>query len=261
MKLRLVNIYRYLILALVLTALVLPVVYQAEGASVTITSRFVASIPNGLSPADPAWTQATQMTVTLDSLIGPAGVPQLLPSSKWRFLKVKSINNGTDIFFRYEWTDATTNDSVADAPTFADAVAMEIPFITPSTVAMGNQREPVNIIFWRANTPVGSPAGTFGQIQNIVAGGTGTVQTSADSALRGITHSQTRVGTSWIVIMKRPMLGPAVDTQNPPQAPGNMVTLARAKSYRICFGQWDGAQEERNGVKMVAGSWQILSIQ
>lgn len=259
MKPRTVNINRYLNLALVLTALVLPLLHEAEGASIKITSRYVATITNGLSPTDTAWGQATQMTVALDSLIGPAGVPQLLPSSRWRYLKVKSVHNGTDIFFRYEWTDATVNDSVADAPTFADAVAMEIPIVNPSTVAMGNQREPANIIYWRANAPVGSPAGTFGQIQNIVAGGTGTVQTSPDSALLGISHSQTRSGTSWIVIMKRPMPGTTVDSQG--NTPGNLVPLARNKSYRICFAQWDGAQEERNGLKMVAGSWQVLFVQ
>lgn len=254
MRTKIVKIHRLLVLALVVTVLIPPLLHDAEGASVTITSRFTVTIANGLNPGDPAWSGATQYTVALDSLIGPTGVPQLLPSSRWRYLKVKSIHNGTDIFFRYEWTDTTTNDSVADAPTFADAVAMEIPFVTPSTVAMGNQREPVNIIYWRANAPAESPPGTFGQIQNIVSGGTGTVQTSPDSALLPIVHSQTRTGSIWTVIIQRPLSGAA-------STAGNMVTLARAKSYRICFGQWDGAQEERNGLKMVAGSWQVLFVQ
>jgi DMSO reductase family type II enzyme heme b subunit len=241
-----------LALTLVLTALLIPSLSQPASAAVTITARFVAAIANGLSPTDSAWNQATQFTVPLDSIIGPTGVPQLLPSSKWRYLKVKAIHNGTDIFFRYEWTDSTSNTLVDDAPKFADAVAMEIPFVTPSTVAMGNQREPVNIIFWRADMENPLTPG-LGHPQNIVAGGAGTVQTSPDSDLLPITQSQTKTAAGWTVIFKRPLVNASTS--------GNMVALARTKSYRICFAQWDGANEERNGLKMVAGSWHTLFVQ
>lgn len=252
MKARFKNLAKALSLALVLAAVMLPSLSQpASGAVVTIQARYVASIANGLNPADTAWT-GTQYTVALDSIIGPTGVPQLLPSSQWRYLKVRAIHNGTDIFFRYEWADTTASTLVDDVPKFADAVAMEIPFVNPSTVAMGNQREPVNIIFWRADMEDPLTPG-LGHPQNIVAGGAGTVQTSPDSDLLPITHSQSRVGTTWTVIIKRPLVNAS--------ASGNMVSLARSKSYRICFAQWDGAKEERNGLKMVAGSWQTLFVQ
>jgi DMSO reductase family type II enzyme heme b subunit len=147
--------------------------------------------------------------------------------------------------------------SETDAPLFADAVALEIPYnATSSSIAMGNQFEPVNILFWRANAR-GSAAGT-GQVQNIVSGGAGTVQKSPDSdalvASQVIAYSQTRAGGSWTVIIKRPLSGTASPA-------GNIAALTRGKNYRITFAQWDGGNQERNGVKMVAGSWQTLFVQ
>jgi DMSO reductase family type II enzyme heme b subunit len=97
------------------------------------------------------------------------------------------------------------------------------------------------------------PATGLGHPQNIVAGGAGTVQTTPDSDLLPIIHSQSRSASGWVVIIQRPLVNASAN--------GNMVTLARAKSYRICFAQWNGAFQERNGTKMVAGSWQTLFVQ
>ncbi|MCU0578659.1 MAG: ethylbenzene dehydrogenase-related protein [Desulfobacterota bacterium] len=229
---------------LILLALIRP-----AGAAVTIDAVYVAAIGNGLNPTDPAWSQATATTVALDSVIGPTGVPQLLPTAQWRYLQVRAIHNGNQIFFRYEWADGTNNLSVADTPLFADAVAMEIPFTVSSSIAMGNQREPVNILYWRADLV---------KPENLVSGGAGTVQKSPDSEALPISHSQSRTALpgSWTVIIQRPLQG----TYNPPAQSGNLVTLNRGGNYRICFAQWDGAQEERNGLKMVAGSWQTLQV-
>lgn len=260
-----------LVLAALLTAMVVPSPGEA-GTPVTIRAARVAGIGNGLDPNNSAWNSATQYTVTLDTVISAAGVPQLLPSSKYRYLKVKAIHDGVTIFFRYQWTDSTANASVGDAPLFADAVAMQIPFRSGySSIAMGNQNTcwfgqvvditrcgAVNIHFWRADLP--NP-------QNIVAGGAGTVQRTPDSdgdpnatppISPLVTHSQSWAGGSWTVILKRPMTGPLLDANG--FAPGNLVTLAPNKYYQITFGQWDGGNEERNGVKLVAGSWQTLYV-
>ncbi len=250
MKPGFVSTFKTLTLTLLLVVLFLP---SLAHSAVAITAKYIASISDGLKPGDGAWTApgVTQYTVPLDSLIGPTGVPQLLPSSQWRYLKVKTIHDGTNIFFRFEWTDSTADMTVADATLFADAVAVEIPFVTPSTVAMGNQREPANILFWRAD--FGDPLTGLGRPENIVAGGPGTVQESPDSLSLPIFHSQTRTGTGWTVIFQRTLANASAN--------GNMVVLARKMSYRIAFAQWDGANQERNGLKMVTGSWQTLIVQ
>lgn len=236
-------------LGFALLALVLPCIDKPAMGAVTIKAASNASSSGALNPDDPAWAAATQYTVILDTVISATGIPQKLPSSKYRRLMVKAMHDATDIYFRYVWTDSTEDASVADAPLFADAVAVQIAFHPNASVAMGNQFQPVNILFWRADLP---------GLQNIVSGGAGTVQTTPDSETLQLGHSQKRVGTSWVVVMKRPLVGPAADSQG--ISPGNLVTLTPGTNYRITFAQWDGGNEERNGVKLVAGTWQTLYV-
>ena len=92
----------------------------------------------------------------------------------------------------------------------------------------------------------------LGQPQNIVAGGIGTVQEGPEDL--PISHSQVWANGSWTVIIKRPLSGAASPR-------GNMVTLAQGGNYQITFAQWEGGNLERDGVKLVAGSWQTLLIQ
>lgn len=237
-------------LGLALLTLVLSWTGEPAMGAVTIKATLQSGFANALDPADAAWTSVIQYNVVLDTVISATGIPQKLPSSKWRILKVKAMHDGADIFFRYEWTDPTADTSVADTTLFADAVALQIAYGANSSIAMGNQFQPVNILFWRADLP---------RLQNIVSGGAGTVQTSPDSDVLLLEHSQNRAGTSWVVVMKRPLLGPATDSQG--KSPGNLVTLASGKYYRTTFAQWDGGNEERNGVKLIAGSWQTLYVQ
>ncbi|AJE02765.1 ethylbenzene dehydrogenase-related protein [Geobacter pickeringii] len=230
------------VLALLLAALAAP---SPGHCAVTITAAYVATAGGGLNPNDPDWNSATQYTVPLDTVISASGMPQMLPSARWRYLKVTVMHDGTSIFFRYQWPDATQDISVADGPLFADAFAMQIPYTGMSSIAMGNQFEPVNMIYWRAN--LAAP-------QNIVSGGAGTVQKSPDSATLPISQSQIWANGTWTLVIKRPLSGAA-------SLAGNMVPLARGKYYRITFAQWDGGNQERNGVKLVAGSWQTLFVQ
>lgn len=235
--------------ALVSTAVVCPPVGHC---AVTVKAQLNAGTFNGLDPNDAAWKKVTEYSVTLDTVITAAGVPQPLPSSKFKILKVKALHNGADIFFRLAWADKTKDTSVGDPPLFADAVALEIPYsAASSSIAMGNQLQPVNILFWRGN--LGDPATGLGQPQNIVSGGAGTVQTSPDSPGLPTACSQRYAAGTWTVVIRRPLSG-ASSTN------GNLVALAPATNYRITFAQWDGGNAERDAVKLVAGSWQTLYI-
>lgn len=237
-----------MVLGLVLATLAWSSIGQA---AVTIGARLVSGNFDGLDPRDPIWSTATQHRVALDTTITATGVPQLLPSSKFRYLKVKAIHNNTDIYFRFEWRDGTRDESVVDTPLFADALALQIPYSANSSIAMGNQMQPVNMLFWRAD--LGDPATGLGRPQNIVAGGAGTVQTTPDSETLPTAFSQTWTNRNWTVVIRRPLSGTS-------SANGNLVNLIPGTNYRITFGQWDGRNQERNGVKLVSGSWQTLSI-
>lgn len=243
---------------LVLTLFVMVAIFFSNGIStaapVTITAAYVPSITTGLDPAGKDWKKATEVSVPLDTLITDTQALKTLLPPQWRWVKVKAIHNGADIYFRLQWTDSTVDTTVADTPLFADAFAIQFPFpgyASSAPIEMGSPSAPVNIIFWRAN--MADPATGIGHPQNIVAGGVGTVQTSPDSNSLPITSFQSRAGSTWTLVIKRPMSGGA-------SANGNMVTLSRNSNYRIMFGNWNGATQERNGVKLVNGSWQTMVV-
>lgn len=236
-------------LGLVLTALGWP----GPGAAVTIQAPLVQGTANALNPSDPVWQGSQEYQVTLDTTITATGVPQPVPSAGFRYLQVTALRDAADIYFRFRWGDRTKNASVGDTPLFADALALEIPYSANSSIAMGNQFQPVNILFWRAD--LADPVTGLGQPQNIVSGGAGTVQTSPDSASLPTAFSQgyDPVQKLWTVVIKRPLSGASSPN-------GNLPALVPGSNYRITFAQWDGAQKERNGVKLVAGSWQTLRV-
>lgn len=248
MKSRLMPLGAALMLAIGLSA-ANPGPGECGAIPVTLAAEYVPGIAQGLDPADGAWRRATEVSAALDMLITDTQATRDLLPPQWRWVKARAIHDNTDIYFRFEFRDSTVDTSVADTPLFADGFAMQIPFSGLASVAMGDPLTPVNIIFWRADLP--NP-------QNIVAGGPGTVQTSPDSGGPPpdtpplVTHSQTRGNRTWTVIIRRPMASPS--------ARGNMVPLARGMKYRIIFANWNGANQERGGIKLVTGNWQTLAI-
>ncbi|OGI44846.1 MAG: hypothetical protein A2150_02695 [Candidatus Muproteobacteria bacterium RBG_16_64_11] len=213
------------------------------GMGVTITAAYVAGA-NGLDPADASWNQASAVTVTLNRFIdyvASGGGDMCMGTSVNRPVTVRAAHNGADIFFRFEWADATADTMTDDTPKFADAFAMEIPYSGGNApIAMGSQTNPVNIAFWRAD---------LAQPQNIVAGGIGTPQPSPDA--QNLSHYQNWGNGAWTVIVKRPLTGASV----------NQVTFARGASYSITFANWNGSDANRNGRKAIAMGWNTLSIQ
>lgn len=253
MKGRFMERGRILALGLVFLAAAVARSADAGPLPVTIPAAYVPAIANGLDPADPVWANpaAPELSVALDIKITDKQGMMSMMAMQWRWVRVKAAHDGTNIYFRLRFADATADTSVADAPVFADAFALQIPFFTYSAVAMGDQFSPVNIIFWRADLP--NP-------QNIVAGGPGTVQKSPDSGGPPpdtpplVTHSQSRAAGTWTVILKRPMNGAAASPR------GNMVSFVRGRQYKVIFANWNGVLKERNGVKMISGNWQNLAI-
>lgn len=72
--------------------------------AVTIKAQLVKGAFNGFDPNDAVWRKGTEYNVALDTTITATGVPQPIPSSKFKYLKVKAIHNGTDLFFRLRVT-------------------------------------------------------------------------------------------------------------------------------------------------------------
>lgn len=222
----------------------------------TIQAVSVAAAADGLDPANIAWQQAPEVSVAIDLLITDAQAPQSLQPGNWRWVKVKAMHDGSDILFRFEFNDSSSDTSFEEPHMFTDAFAMQIPFqsaVTTPPIEMGNQAGPVNIIYWRAS--MGDPVTGLGHPQNIVAGGVGTVQMSPDSTSLPISSFQKRDNGFWTLVIKRALSGGSSSN-------GNMVTLVPgvASKYKIVLANWNGANQERNGYKLVSGNWQTLWV-
>ncbi len=224
------------------------------GGGGNVTAVYVAGA-DGLDPGDTAWNQATVSTITLSRFIdyaedggggmgGMDGMCMMMGISIDLPVAVSAVHNGSTIFFRYEWADASADTVVDDTNLFADALAMEIPYsggggmMGGTSLAMGTQTEPVNIIFWRAD---------LAKPQNIVAGGIGTPQPSPDA--QNLQHYQDWNNGYWTVIVSRPMNG-ALD---------NQITLVSGASYSVAFANWNGSDKNRDGRKAFS-NWQTLTI-
>ena len=90
---------------------------------------------------------------------------------KVKNLMVQSVHNGTDIFFRLTWEDASQNTDVTDTFQFPDGCGILMPLNgpTPSSAdppidEMGSKDAPVNAWFWRADLKDG-PRNTIAHAQ------------------------------------------------------------------------------------------------
>lgn len=149
-------------------------------------------------------------------------------------LKVNTIHNGKEIFFRLIWEDDSADTiSTPDHP-FVDACGIILPFKpdAPHTVmvTMGSEAFKVNVWYWRADEPL--------KPRNVWAKGLGTTTTSKESFLfsRAI-HD----GKMWHVIIGRKMSLPEQNQEAAQLKPG-MKTI-------VAFAVWEGGNRERAGIK------------
>lgn len=164
------------------------------------------------------------------------------PVGAVRFLKVQAAHNGQDLLFRLEWPDPTRNSDYGDGSVFPDAAGVLFPLNGDAPLqSMGSDQAPVNAWFWRASFPEG-------QAQNVIGRGPGTVEQTERSPV------QARAGWRdgrWELVFARPLAA------NGAQA----VKLSAEKPAKVAFAVWDGASQERAGLKSFSKDWLELAIQ
>jgi len=194
------------------------------------------AIGDGLNPGDPAWSNTPASVFDLKHLDAQDTACGYTDGYEERLLQVKGVHDGTHIYFRFEWDDPNESVLVNDTNKYADGIALQIPLGAEgnrnTTIQMGSQNNPVNILFWRADLE---------RPQNIVAGGIGTVQESPDS--QNLVQSQSWENGRWTVIIGRTMNA----------ASDNQVQFTSGGSYGAVFGNWEGGDFERNGHKAISG--------
>lgn len=202
-----------------------------------------------LNPAAPQWSKVPAEKLRL------GGTPlQLQPSryvrTAWagkpigavRFLKVQAAHNSKDILFRLEWHDDAKDMDYGDGSRFPDAAGILFPLDGDASLpTMGSEEHPVNAWYWRANF-------STDEAQNLVARGLGT---AAETAKSNVQARAKWADGSWAVVFARPLSGNG----------GDGVRLARGGSVKVAFAVWEGASQERGGIKSFSKEWQGLTIE
>jgi DMSO reductase family type II enzyme heme b subunit len=203
--------------------------------------------PRLLAPDSPEWGSLP------DSEFGLAPTPisaqpSVYVQAKWRDrpygggvrLSVRAAHNGETIFFRLSWPDESKDDGIRDTDQFADAAAVVFPVKGDAPLqSMGSPQAPVNAWYWRPDSE--SPL-------SVTANGLGTTLRHKNGSLRA---AATYGSAGWRVVISRPM----VVRQE------GMVQLRSGWQRKVAFAVWQGANQERGGLKAVTLDWEPLEIE
>jgi DMSO reductase family type II enzyme heme b subunit len=199
-----------------------------------------------LNPGAQQWSKVTAEEISL------GGTPLHLQPSKYvraswagkslgavRLLKVRAAHNSKDIAFRLEWADETQDTDHGDGSAFPDGAGILFPLNGNAPLErMGSPEAPVNAWYWRANADE--------EAQNLIAKGPGTVEQAAKSAL--LARARWADGR-WEVVLARPLAGK-----------DGGVKLSPGESTNVAFAVWEGASQERAGIKAFSKQWRELEI-
>ncbi len=223
----------------------------------------------GLDPGAAAWSSIapTRVVLTSQVLAYPTQVLNI------PFVDVRALHVADRLLIRVEWADTSLDDTTRAAEDFSDAVAVQFPAVAASTVpfvCMGQSDKAVNIWQWRADSqsrqaggpdlvdgyvdeypdtsdlffPARTAGNPFAQVgagpvQNLVAGGFGTLSPTSEQVIRGEgVYDDDR----WAVVFERDFAAPGAD--QPSFEAGTTVDVA--------FAVWNGKEGDRSGKKSVS---------
>ncbi len=269
-------------LAVLAGALVMAAALQTLGANpatsavTTLVAHRVGDGP-GLDPGAGVWDRVSPVEVplTAQQTSYPMG------GGAVKTIDVQALHDSDALYIRLSWNDAVRDDTTARAEDFSDAAAIELPGTAGASVpaiCMGQADGAVNIWQWRADAQEGLPSSSSdlglgvsdiepsadddlnyparnagnpyaltaaGAVQNLTAVGFGTIAPLAEQAVEG--KGEWADGR-WSVVYKRTLEAPGTD----------QPSFAGLDKTDIAFAVWDGANDERNGIKSVS---QFLTLQ
>lgn len=221
-------------LAAVMTAL--PATSQAAPASKTIRV-LTASGVDAAAPEAAVWQKAPVTQVALQPAF--PGHPSIVGVPATTRIAAQAIRAGNQLFVKLAWSDATTNAAVKDTGQFMDGAAVQFPVNgkAATTPFMGDANNAVNVWRWRAD----------GLTENMIAKGFGT---SMRVPFEGLHSASMRTDGGWAVVLARPLKVRADEG----------ASLLNRKTMPIAFAAWDGANQERDGLKAVTLEWWQLKF-
>jgi len=151
---------------------------------------------------------------------------------------LKTLHNGQEIFFLMEWEDSSEDTHLRDG--FPDGAGLLFPLKWDAPInTMGEKDWPVNAWFWRADKQE--------EGRSFTAEGLGTTQETENSRI--LTQAKWSEGV-WRLVLARSL---TVDDQTVQFEPGG--------TYKVGCAVWQGANQERGGLKSYSNSWYELELQ
>jgi len=159
-------------------------------------------------------------------------------------IESRIAHNGKKISVHLSWEDKTRNDEIRDLDQFVDGVAVLFPLTDQADpMTMGDEKNPVNAWFWRANM-----ADPF----DVIAHGFGTSKRRSGKEL-GLTVTSAHADGRWSVVFQRALRPGFLSDQQ--------VSFAPDKIAGISFAVWDGGNDDRSAQKSVSVEWEPLEIE
>lgn len=189
------------------------------------------------SPRAAIWKKAPTVHVTLETAF--AGHASITGTAATQKLTAQALRTPKRLFIRLAWHDPTANTAIQDTDQFLDGAAVEFPLYGRNTTVpfMGDAVNPVNLWHWRSD----------GSTRNLLAKGFGT---SFIVPTEGLHSEAERSADGWELVISRPLRAKAEEGTN----------FQGLHRIPIGFAVWDGANQERDGLKAVTMDWWYLSF-
>lgn len=186
----------------------------------------------------PVWDQVPARDIALDT--APPVHDAVRGEAAIKRITVQVARNGDGVYFRLQWKDKTPDTRLKELDAFTDAVAIQ--FATDRTAEtspiMGGEGKTVNIWYWNAKTD---------RAQTLIANGFGTL---APLGIQDVSAAGKYRRGAWTVVFHR--------AAKPAEA--QAVSLEGAGDWPVAFAVWDGANQERDGLKAVNADWQRVTF-
>jgi hypothetical protein len=230
-----------------------------------------STVDPGFDPQSAAWDSVPPAYVQLTGQnVTP---PMSTGGAPW--IRVAVLHFEDVLYVNLQWVDQTLDSETDAVGVFSDAVAVQFPAIAASSVpalCMGQADTAVNIWHWRADTQwsvaltpakgyvdaypeadelhypaiaAGNPMATASAVQNLVAGGFGTLASLEEQVIAGEgAHDE----MGWSVTMARPFA-----------PPGELQpTFSVGVTMDVAFAVWNGDHDDRNGQKSVSAFTRLV---
>jgi complex iron-sulfur molybdoenzyme family reductase subunit gamma len=226
-------------LSVILLAATLLIV--AAAAPVLVEARPAREIPapaveeNLSGPGAPGWDEVPAADVPLSA--APSGLPNYQQVSV-RTVDVQAARSDGRLYVRMRWNDGDANTRIDGPRSFVDGAAVQIPVNTSTqpAIAMGSERNLVNVWYWHAD----------GRTEELLAGGQGSTTSLSGEGLE--TYARHEDG-KWTVVFSRPM---TTETTN-------RTAITDDADLDVAFAVFNGSNMERAGRKSVS-AWYYLPL-